>query len=50
LDVEAVKDEKGKIILASHAAVLYLSPILGRRTWDIVVGVVAHDRLKARTG
>jgi len=38
-----VKDEGGKIILASHVQVLYLSPILEERAWDIVVAVVAHE-------
>jgi len=41
--IEAVKDEAGKITLAAHAQVIYLSPILEKRAWDIVVAVVAHE-------
>jgi hypothetical protein len=43
LDRKAVKSKDGKIELAAHAQVLYLSPILERRAWDVVVAVVAHE-------
>ncbi len=43
LDKKAIKSKDGKIELAAHAQVLYLSPILERRGWDVVVAVIAHE-------
>jgi hypothetical protein len=39
--IKAGRDEFGKI--GRHVRVLYLSPILENRAYDIVVGVVAHE-------
>lgn len=35
------KDKGGK--LRTHAQALYLSPVLEKRVWDLVVAVVAHE-------
>jgi hypothetical protein len=43
LGKEAVKSEDGRVELAAHTQVLYLSPILEGRVRDVVVAVVAHE-------